>query len=96
MKTFTWDTQKNEHLQQERGVSFEAVVVALSLDMLLAIQEHPNPRKYPGQKIFVVELQNYAYLVPFRETETEIKLITIIPSRKATKVYLKPEENHET
>jgi uncharacterized DUF497 family protein len=92
VKTFTWDTQKNEHLQRERGVSFEAIVVALSADGLLAVQEHPNPRKYPGQRIFVVELQGYAHLVPFRETKAEIKLITIIPSRKTTKVYSKPGE----
>jgi len=39
--------------------------------------------------IFVVELEGYAYLVPFVETEDEVSLKTIIPSRKATKYYLR-------
>ena len=33
-------------------------------------------------------IRGYAYLVPFVETETEVFLKTIIPSRKATREYL--------
>ena len=50
----------------------------------------------PGSKIwnhFVKEINNYIYLVPFIETENEIFLKTIIPSRKATKKYM--EESNE-
>lgn len=50
--------------------------------------EHPNKKRYPGQKISVVVIEGYAYLVPFVESEEEIFLKTIIPSRKATKQYL--------
>jgi len=58
-----------------------------------AILKHKNQVRYPGQKIYIVEINNYAYLVPFIETEREIFLKTIIPSRKATKKYL--EERNE-
>ncbi|MBA1446697.1 MAG: hypothetical protein FE835_17700 [Gammaproteobacteria bacterium] len=50
--------------------------------------KHPNPLRYPNQKMFIVNIENYAYLVPFVENETEIFLKTIIPSRKATRKYL--------
>ena len=40
------------------------------------------------QKIYVREIDNYAYLVPFIETENETFLKTIILSRKTTKKYL--------
>ena len=54
----------------------------------VAILNHPNQRSYPGQKISVVIIEDYAYLVPFIEDEDEIFLKTIIPSRKATKQYV--------
>jgi len=45
-------------------------------------------QEYPNQKISVVRVEQYVYLVPYVESETEIFLKTIIPSRKATKKYL--------
>jgi len=38
--------------------------------------------------VSVVIVDDYVYLVPFVESEKEIFLKTIIPSRKATKEYL--------
>jgi hypothetical protein len=55
---------------------------------ILDIVEHPSQEKYKGQRIFIVNINHYAYLVPFVESEKEIFLKTIIPSRKATKKYL--------
>lgn len=72
----------------ERGISFEEVVLNIQLGNEVDIFEHPNQERYPGQKISVVVIENYAYLVPFVEYEEEIFLKTIIPSRKATKQYL--------
>jgi len=48
----------------------------------------PEPEKYGGQRVFVIEVEGYAYLVPFLETENEVVLKTVIPSRKATRQYL--------
>ncbi len=88
MKTFAWNSEKNELLRAERGISFEEVVLNIQLGNEVDIFEHPNQERYPGQQISVVVIENYAYLVPFVENEEEIFLKTIIPSRKATKQYL--------
>jgi uncharacterized DUF497 family protein len=88
MKRFAWNHEKNESLQRERGISFEAAVFHISQGDLLDILEHPNRARYPNQRIFVINIVNYAYLIPFVESESEIFLKTIIPSRKATANYL--------
>lgn len=88
MKYFDWNVEKNEQLQLERNVSFEDILVAINENKLLDILQHPNTKQYPNQKIFVIDINHYAYLVPFVETDTTIFLKTIIPSRKATKDYL--------
>jgi putative transposon-encoded protein len=89
MKYFSWNSDKNELLKKEREVSFEEVVLAIEQGGLLDILEHPNPDAYPGQRLFVVQIGEYAYLVPYVEDEHEVFLKTIIPSRRATKTYLK-------
>jgi uncharacterized DUF497 family protein len=89
MKSFSWNEEKNEHLKQERQVSFEDIVLNIGMGNLLDVLEHPNQEKYKDQRIFVVALEGYVYLVPFVESETDIFLKTIIPSRKATRRYMK-------
>ena len=93
MKYFSWNEDKNELLKEERQNSFEDVVFYIEQGFLLDILEHPNQEKYQGQKIFVAQIDEYAYLVPFVEDEREIFLKTIIPSRKATRKYLKGNES---
>lgn len=88
MKYFDWNEEKNKLLKIEREVSFEDVLIAIESGDLLDIIEHPRKQKYPSQKIFVVNINNYAYLVPFVENDKKIFLKTIIPSRKATKKYI--------
>jgi uncharacterized DUF497 family protein len=92
MKPYDWNDEKNEWLQQERGVAFEDVVFHLSQGGLLDTIEHPNKQQYPGQRIFIVNVEGYACLVPFVEDEERIFLKTIIPSRKMTKIYLGGEK----
>ncbi|MEK7150527.1 MAG: BrnT family toxin [Patescibacteria group bacterium] len=86
MKYFNWNPQKNKKLIKERGVSFEICLVKIENKDILDILNNIN---YPNQKIFVLEIDDYVYLVPFVENENEIFLKTIIPSRKFTKKYLK-------
>lgn len=91
MKAFRWDSEKNLQLQNERRVSFEQVITAIERGSLLDVILHPNPEKYANQKLFIVKLDGYAYIVPFVETGEEIFFKTIIPSRKATQKYLSGE-----
>ena len=85
------DEQKNELLKRTRGVSFEQVAVLLAQGRVLDLVDHPNPAKYPGQKMAIVELGGYAYLVPYEQVGEETVLKTVIPSRKATRKYLGAE-----
>lgn len=95
MKYFAWDDAKNAKLRKERGIGFEDVVFHIERGDLLDILEHANPSRYPGQRIFVVQREDYVYLVPFVEDEHTVFLKTIIPSRKATKEYLGEEDGDE-
>lgn len=88
MRVFDWSSEKNDFLKAERGISFEDIVLNIQLGNEVDIYEHPNQKRYPGQKVSVVLVEGYAYLVPFVENEEEIFLKTIIPSRKATKQYV--------
>jgi len=92
MKPFRWGAEKNEQLRLERGISFEQMVVAIEAGGLLDVLAHPNPAKYPRQKVLVVASDGYAYLVPFVEQGDHFFLKTIIPSRKATRDYLNQGE----
>lgn len=91
MKYFDWDEEKNKLLKKIRGISFEKVKVAVE-EGILDNYMHPNQTRYPGQKIMVVKINNYAYLVPYVIDEEKIFLKTIIPSRKATKKFLERRE----
>jgi uncharacterized DUF497 family protein len=92
VKYFSWDASKNEKLKADRGISFEELVYHIERGDVLDVLENPNRRQYAGQRVFVVNVQGYAYLVPFVESATEVFLKTIIPSRKATRKYLQPKE----
>lgn len=92
MKYFEWDTGKDAKLKKERVISFVEIVFHVERGDVLDILEHPNQEKYGGPRILVIDVGNYAYLVPFFETETSIILKTIIPSRKATRQYLQGRE----
>jgi uncharacterized DUF497 family protein len=88
MKPINWNSTKNQQLIAERGISFEDVVFCIQQGRLLDDVEHPNSDTYPGQRIFVVNIDDYVHLVPYVENRKEIFLKTVIPSRRATKQYL--------
>lgn len=88
LKPFRWNVDKNKQLQAERQIDFQTIVSAITEGNLLDTIQHPNQEKYPNQRIFIVEIDRYAYLVPFVEDDIEFFLKTIIPSRKMTQQYL--------
>jgi len=96
VRRYAWNEEKNEKLKRERGVSFEEAVFCIENGRLLDIIEHPDQSRYPGQKLYVVDIAGYAHYVPVVETGQAAFLKTIIPSRKATKAYIKKKEGaHE-
>ena len=91
---FDWSTAKNRQLIEQRGMSFERVVSAVEQGGLLDVLQHPNQDRYPGQSIYVVDIEEYIYLVPFvMEKDGTRFLKTIIPSRKGTRDYLRRKQS---
>ncbi len=91
---YDWDSQKNDFLKATRKISFEAVIVHLDRGDLWRVADHPDQDRFPGQQLFFVIIDDYVYIVPFEICEDAIWLVTIIPSRKATRDYQK--EKNET
>jgi hypothetical protein len=91
MKIFNWNPAKNQELILERNVSFEEAIFYIEHGGLLDDIVHPNASDYPNQRIFIVCIKEYVHLVPYVESEDEVFLKTIIPSRKFTKQYLGDE-----
>jgi uncharacterized DUF497 family protein len=89
VKRISWNPEKNEWLKETRGVSFGQVADILEQNEEVDVIDHPNQKKYPGQEIYIIKINDYIYLVPAIETDTEIFLKTVIPSRKATAKYLR-------
>jgi len=68
-------------------------VHAISKGDVIDVFDHPNPEKYPNQAVYAVNISDYIYLVPFVREENGVHFLkTIIPSRKATKQYLRSKE----
>ncbi len=82
---YKYSLEKNELLQQTRGVGFEEIISAINNGMILEIEDNPN---YPNQKRLVVNYNNYAYIVPYVREEDYIFLKTIYSSRKYNKEFL--------
>lgn len=88
-KYYDWNEEKNNILKITREISFEEIVLAISNGKILDIVEHHDQEKYPNQKMFIIEVRSYAYIVPFVEDEEKYFMKTIYPSREAAKEYLK-------
>jgi hypothetical protein len=88
MKSIIWEIHKNELLKKTRNVCFEDIVYHIENGHITDIIDNPDQEKYTEQKLFLIEINNYIYMVPFDETDEHYLLKTIIPSRKMTKKYL--------
>lgn len=89
MKRFAWNAEKNDYLKAAHGIAFEDIVAYIQSGLVLAVLDHPNKKRYPNQQVFIISINDYAWVVPFVESNTEIFLKTAMPSRKMTKLYLR-------
>lgn len=89
---FSWDEGKNRFIKKHRGIIFERITVAIEEGDILDVLKHPDMTKYHNQKIYVVKIDSYAWLVPFRDEADKRILITAYPSRKYTSLYLKENQ----
>jgi hypothetical protein len=84
MKYLNWNPIKNEWLKRERGIAFEEIAYLIESGQIIGIEENPG---WPNQKMYILEIDNYAVLVPFAENDKEIFFKTAFPSRKYSKLY---------
>ena len=63
---FKFSDEKNKLLFIERGITFTNVIETIAEHGILLDIEHPNMVKYPNQRIFVVNINNYPYCVPYQ------------------------------
>ena len=90
---FDWNPEKNEVLKETRNVSFEEIATLLAAEKIWKVMDHPNPKAYPNQQVFLIPVNHYIYFVPFVIEGECIFLKTAFPHRKATKQYLKEKQD---
>ncbi|NBX03718.1 MAG: toxin [Alphaproteobacteria bacterium] len=86
---FEFNQEKNKQLKKERGIGFDEIIALIEDDKAIDLIDHPDQQRYPDQMIYVINVEGYAYLVPFICRDNVRFLKTIYASRKATKQYLK-------
>jgi len=87
MKKYEWNEEKNKKLKNERNISFEEVVATIRSGKLIAVENHPRVSR---QQFYIIQINSYAYVVPFVIKDTNISFLkTIYRSRKMSKKYLK-------
>ena len=89
-KIFNWNPDKNQLLIFDRGISFERIVFEISCGNELVVLEHPNQDKYPGQRISMVQVDDYVYAVPFTRPVTKaymFPVVTVYPPGLDVTVY---------
>ena len=84
MKYLNWNSEKNEILKRERGISFEEIAYLIESGQIIGIEENQSRSNH---KIYILDIDNYAIVVPYVENDNEIFLKTAFPSRKYTKRY---------
>jgi uncharacterized DUF497 family protein len=87
-----WDNEKNKKLIRERGLSFDEISTLIVDGKYLDIIQNPSRK---NQKIFIIRYNGYTYVVPFVvDSEDNIVLKTIFPSRKYHKHYKEKNEKN--
>lgn len=89
MKEFRFNIKKSKWLKTERNIDFNDIIDALKKERLIKVIDHPNKKRYPKQRIFLIEINKYVYVTPFVEENDHIFLKTIYKSHKYTRKYLK-------
>lgn len=88
--TINFNEEKNQLLKATRGVCFDDIVKAIKNKQLLDNITNTSSR-HPLQKVYVINIKNYAYAVPYviNKTKKEIFLKTIYLSKALTRRYIR-------
>lgn len=94
---FDYSEEKNQILKRERNVGFEDIINAIESGGLIENKRHPNQKRYLGQKLFIVKINAYVYVIPYvLDRKRQVYFLkTLYPNRKLTKQYLKSYEKEK-
>ena len=87
-----WNAAKNEVLKHERGVCFEDVETAVEQGNVFGDFPHPDPNRYPNQRVLIVKIDDYACIVPYVLDGDVHFLKTVYRSRKAKRLFAEPSK----
>jgi uncharacterized DUF497 family protein len=87
-----WDDYKNLELIIRRGISFEEIAEIIMNEECIDILAHP---KKENQYIFIIDIDNYIWAVPFVMEGDRIFLKTAFPSRRFNKIYKREGKTDE-
>lgn len=87
---FEYSEEKNQLLKETRGIGFDEIIQIVEKNKTLDEYKHPNTKKYPDQRVFIVCINSYVFAVPYvrNDKKKTIFLKTAYPSRSLTKKYL--------
>ena len=88
MKEIRFNQDKNTRLKLTRGIGFDEIFKIIENKAFLDLIDNPNQKKYRNQKLFLIQIEDLVFVVPFVEEEDYIFLKTVYPSQKYTKKYL--------
>ena len=86
---FDYNEEKNRKLKQERNITFNKIIDHIQNGCVVDIISHQNKEKYPSQKMYVLDIDGYIWLVPYIQNGNRAFLKTAFPNRKETKKYLR-------
>jgi hypothetical protein len=84
-----WNPEKDELLRMEPGrggIGLSECAVAIEEGRILDDIQSPNR---PNQRMFILDIEGYAYVVPYVFKESSVFLKTMFPSRDYTAKYLR-------
>lgn len=79
---YDWNEDKDALLRERYGIGFSAVLEAISNGFMLEEIDHPKPERYPGQRMFLVAINNYVWAVPFVPGEGRVFSKDNVPKPK--------------
>lgn len=83
---FEWDKNKSRIIKQKHGKSLEEILNYIASGNVIAFMKHFNQEKYPNQRIIIVNIEGYPWVVPCEIRGNKLRLITAYRSRKFKKL----------
>ena len=81
-----YSIEKDKILKEKRNTSFKEIIHAIAEDRIVKIISNKNEFKH--QRMMLLNIRNYIWVVPFVLEKDGIFLKTAFRSRKYTKKYL--------